>query len=133
MIHPPGIWDCRPKPTSDLHNLVLCGDYVQNPMDLATMEGANSSARLAVNALLDAMDHDVRDRVPVVGDYQREHVPRSLRMVGRTNDLAFQRGRARGLPDPVVTPHTLSEPAPDRDRAVDLLQRAGRRLMSRAS
>ncbi|MGO4758192.1 FAD-dependent oxidoreductase, partial [Streptomyces sp. 2MCAF27] len=35
-------------------NLFLAGDYVATDMDLATMEGANESARRAVNALLDA-------------------------------------------------------------------------------
>jgi hypothetical protein len=41
-------------------------DYVQTNIDLATMEGANESARSAVNALLDAsgsntegLDHPV--------------------------------------------------------------------------
>ncbi|MFD6450499.1 FAD-dependent oxidoreductase, partial [Nocardia sp. NPDC060220] len=33
--------------------LFLAGDYVRTDVDLATMEGANESARAAVNALLD--------------------------------------------------------------------------------
>ena len=35
-------------------NLFLAGDYVQTDVDLATMEGANESARHAVNAILEA-------------------------------------------------------------------------------
>ena len=34
-------------------NLFLAGDYVQTDIDLATMEGANESARAAVNAMLE--------------------------------------------------------------------------------
>jgi len=56
LIHPPGLWKQRPAP-HDVHgisNLYLVGDYVRNDMDLATMEGANQSARDAVNAMLKA-------------------------------------------------------------------------------
>ena len=56
LIHPPGLWRQRPIP-HDPHgipNLYLVGDYVQNDTDLATMEGANQSARDAVNAMLEA-------------------------------------------------------------------------------
>src|SRR5262249_16987696 len=40
-------------PATAIHNLFLAGDYVQNDMDLATMEGANETARRAVNAILE--------------------------------------------------------------------------------
>jgi 15-cis-phytoene desaturase len=98
LIHPPGSWHQRPTPATDLHNLALCGDYVQNPMDLATMEGASVSAKMAVNALLDARDHDVGDRVPVVDDYQRAHLPAAWRQIGRFHDLLYQRREAQPLP-----------------------------------
>ncbi|MFJ9869357.1 hypothetical protein [Streptomyces sp. NPDC101165] len=39
-------------------NFFLAGDYVRTDVDLATMEGANESARRAVNALLDADNSD---------------------------------------------------------------------------
>ena len=51
--HPPGSWQYRPEATTALPNLVLAGDYVRTHTDLATMEGANESARRAVNAILD--------------------------------------------------------------------------------
>ncbi|MCA9624282.1 MAG: NAD(P)-binding protein, partial [Myxococcales bacterium] len=41
LIHPPGLWSQRPQVFTAYDNLALAGDYVQNPMDLATMEGAN--------------------------------------------------------------------------------------------
>jgi 15-cis-phytoene desaturase len=56
LIHPPGLWEQRPTPHdgNGIANLYLVGDYVRNDMDLATMEGANQSARDAVNAMLKA-------------------------------------------------------------------------------
>jgi len=53
VIHPPGFWNQRPNP-SVLYggNLSIIGDYVQTETDLATMEGANESARWAVNAIV---------------------------------------------------------------------------------
>ncbi|MET7762755.1 FAD-dependent oxidoreductase [Streptomyces sp. NPDC005393] len=54
LIHPTGTWYNRPTAATAVPNLFLAGDYVATDMDLATMEGANESARRAVNALLDA-------------------------------------------------------------------------------
>ncbi|MEU5025236.1 hydroxysqualene dehydroxylase [Streptomyces milbemycinicus] len=54
LIHPAGTWYNRPTAATTVPNLFLAGDYVATDMDLATMEGANESARRAVNALLDA-------------------------------------------------------------------------------
>ncbi|WP_223205872.1 hydroxysqualene dehydroxylase [Streptomyces xanthii] len=53
LIHPTGTFHHRPSARTAIPNLYLAGDYVAVPIDLATMEGANTSARLAVNALLD--------------------------------------------------------------------------------
>ncbi|GHH88837.1 hypothetical protein GCM10017771_35840 [Streptomyces capitiformicae] len=53
LIHPVGTLHHRPRSATKIPNLFLSGDYVAVPMDLATMEGANTSARQAVNALLD--------------------------------------------------------------------------------
>ncbi|MBB5122475.1 FAD-dependent oxidoreductase [Streptomyces eurocidicus] len=55
LIHPVGTWFDRPEAATAIPNLFLCGDYVATDIDLATMEGANASARAAVNALLDAV------------------------------------------------------------------------------
>ncbi|MFI0259300.1 FAD-dependent oxidoreductase [Streptomyces sp. NPDC017056] len=54
LIHPTGTWFDRPRSRTAIPNLFLAGDYVAVDIDLATMEGANASARQAVNALLDA-------------------------------------------------------------------------------
>ncbi|GHG47285.1 hydroxysqualene dehydroxylase [Streptomyces griseocarneus] len=54
LIHPTGTWFNRPEARTAIPNLFLAGDYVAVDIDLATMEGANASARAAVNALLDA-------------------------------------------------------------------------------
>ncbi|WP_398978585.1 FAD-dependent oxidoreductase [Streptomyces sp. I05A-00742] len=53
LIHPVGTWANRPQARTAIPNLYLAGDYVATDIDLATMEGANASARAAVNALLD--------------------------------------------------------------------------------
>ncbi|MEU7134420.1 FAD-dependent oxidoreductase [Streptomyces sp. NPDC046261] len=53
FIHPTGTWYNRPEARTAIPNLFLSGDYVAVDIDLATMEGANASARAAVNALLD--------------------------------------------------------------------------------
>ncbi|WP_232541985.1 hydroxysqualene dehydroxylase [Nocardia bovistercoris] len=53
LINTTGSWACRPEAHGAVENLFLAGDYVRTNIDLATMEGANESARSAVNALLD--------------------------------------------------------------------------------
>ena len=54
LVNTVGSWDDRPEPKTALNNLFLCGDYVRNDIDLATMEGANETGRAAVAALLEA-------------------------------------------------------------------------------
>lgn len=46
-------WRSRPTARTKIPNLLMSGDFVQTDIDLATMEGANESARHAVNAILD--------------------------------------------------------------------------------
>jgi len=71
MVHPPGTWALRPRPAHpSFPNLMLCSDYVQNPMDLATMEGASSAARIAVNEILERDGRPIADRAHVQSDYQ---------------------------------------------------------------
>ncbi|WP_221350906.1 hydroxysqualene dehydroxylase [Streptomyces beigongshangae] len=53
LVHPTGTFHHRPRSATRIPNLFLAGDYVAVPIDLATMEGANTSARQAVNALLE--------------------------------------------------------------------------------
>jgi uncharacterized protein with NAD-binding domain and iron-sulfur cluster len=45
-------WCLRPDATTQIPNFFLAGDYVRTNTDLATMEGANESARRAVNGIL---------------------------------------------------------------------------------
>ncbi|MEU9291889.1 FAD-dependent oxidoreductase [Streptomyces sp. NPDC048275] len=54
LIHPTGTLYHRPSARTAVPNFFLAGDYIRTDVDLATMEGANESARCAVNALLDA-------------------------------------------------------------------------------
>ncbi|WP_328502008.1 FAD-dependent oxidoreductase [Streptomyces sp. NBC_00457] len=58
LIHPTGTLYNRPTAHTKVPGFYLAGDYVRTDVDLATMEGANESARLAVNALLDADNSD---------------------------------------------------------------------------
>jgi uncharacterized protein with NAD-binding domain and iron-sulfur cluster len=52
LVNTIGSWDKRPTAGTAIPNLVLAGDYVQTDIDLATMEGANESAREAANEIL---------------------------------------------------------------------------------
>jgi uncharacterized protein with NAD-binding domain and iron-sulfur cluster len=52
LVNTVGSWDARPDAATAIRNLVLAGDYVRTDIDLATMEGANESAREAVNEIL---------------------------------------------------------------------------------
>jgi uncharacterized protein with NAD-binding domain and iron-sulfur cluster len=111
LIHPPGSWSMRPAVVTAYDNLALAGDYVQNPMDLATMEGANATGRMAANRLLDAAAHDPHDRAMVVPDYQAEHAPAALRALGRANDLEHLRRADNAGREPPP----LADVAPPRD------------------
>lgn len=46
-------WPDRPEPKTRIPNLRIAGDYVRNHIDLATMEGAISSAQAAAASILD--------------------------------------------------------------------------------
>ncbi|WP_326688499.1 MULTISPECIES: FAD-dependent oxidoreductase [unclassified Streptomyces] len=58
LIHPVGTFHNRPDAATRVPNFFLAGDYVSVDIDLATMEGANASARQAVNALLERTGSD---------------------------------------------------------------------------
>ena len=57
LVNTIGSWDHRPAAGTAIRNLVLAGDYVQTDIDLATMEGANESAREATNEILRRSGH----------------------------------------------------------------------------
>lgn len=69
LIHPVGTFHNRPSAETKIPNLYLAGDYVAVPIDLATMEGANTSARQAVNAILERVGSDA-DRCTVTPLYR---------------------------------------------------------------
>ncbi len=82
LIHPPGQLNWRPDAKTEIDNLVLAGDFVKTPIDLATMEGAVCSAFLAANAVLERdgsdyelvlVQHDLRQRMeePTFGRLKR--------------------------------------------------------------
>lgn len=89
LVNTVGSWDHRPQARTAVPNLFLAGDYVRTDIDLATMEGADESARAAVDALLDAADSPAA-RCPMF----RLHEPPELQPM---RDLDAQRYRA-GLP-----------------------------------
>lgn len=54
FIQNTGSWADRPGSGTGVRNLFLAGDWVRTPINVTTMEGANTGGRQAVNALLDA-------------------------------------------------------------------------------
>ena len=94
LVHPPGLWSRRPEAWCDeVDNLYFAGDWVRNPIDLATMEGANVAARMAVNELLSRAGVAPSEACPVVPDYRRKNEPAFLVALQDLNDL-------RGVPAP---------------------------------
>ncbi|THA39034.1 FAD-dependent oxidoreductase [Streptomyces sp. A1547] len=73
LIHPTGTFHNRPSADTRVPNFFLSGDYVAVDIDLATMEGANASARAAVNALLDR-DGSKAERCAVLPMYRSPEV-----------------------------------------------------------
>jgi uncharacterized protein with NAD-binding domain and iron-sulfur cluster len=97
LINTVGSWDDRSGPVTAVPNLFLAGDHVRTDVDLATMEGANESARRTVNALLKAA------RSPADGVRVYELLkPPELEGLKRIDE---QRFRAR-------QPHVLDTPWP---------------------
>ncbi|MGW1376866.1 hydroxysqualene dehydroxylase [Streptomyces sp. NPDC002446] len=110
LIHPVGTWYDRPSSRTAVPNLFLAGDYVATDIDLATMEGANESARRAVNALLDA-DGSAAPRCRI----RRLYRPPELTFLHKLDEIRYRSG----------LPHLF-----DREQAVSFRssdRRAGRR------
>lgn len=87
LVHPVGTWYNRPSTTTAAPNLFLAGDYVATDIDLATMEGANESARRAVNAVLDA-DGSTAERCRVWTLYR----PPELELLQQQDEARFRSG-----------------------------------------
>ncbi|MFE3499505.1 FAD-dependent oxidoreductase [Kitasatospora sp. NPDC059160] len=92
LVHPAGTLDHRPAAATAVPNLFLAGDYVATDIDLATMEGANESARRAVNALLDA-DGSPTPRCTVWPLYQ----PPELAALQQQDEVRYRQGLPNAL------------------------------------
>ncbi|MEV7416262.1 FAD-dependent oxidoreductase [Streptomyces sp. NPDC089919] len=92
LVHPVGTLYDRPTAATRVPNLFLCGDYVAVPIDLATMEGANSAARAAVNALLDRTGSGAQ-RCTVTPMYR----PPELEPLRRADRLRYRLGLRNAL------------------------------------
>ncbi|MDH2392822.1 FAD-dependent oxidoreductase [Streptomyces sp. HNM0663] len=87
LIHPVGTFHNRPSAGTRIPNFYLSGDFVAVDIDLATMEGANASARQAVNALLERTESPA-ERCTVTPLYR----PRELEAVKRHDRLRYRLG-----------------------------------------
>ncbi|KOU60354.1 FAD-dependent oxidoreductase [Streptomyces sp. MMG1533] len=87
LIHPTGTLYSRPSARTKVPNLFLAGDYVRTDVDLATMEGANESARRAVNALLDA-DNSGAERCGI----QELYRPPEMEPLKRVDEVRYRLG-----------------------------------------
>ncbi|MGW1004909.1 hydroxysqualene dehydroxylase [Streptomyces sp. NPDC002520] len=87
LIHPTGTLYNRPSARTQVPNFFLAGDYVRTDVDLATMEGANESARRAVNALLDADDSGA-ERCQVLELFR----PPEMEPLKRVDELRYRLG-----------------------------------------
>jgi uncharacterized protein with NAD-binding domain and iron-sulfur cluster len=88
LINTVNSWDLRPETTTEIPNLFLAGDYVRTDIDLATMEGANESGRMATNAILDASDSS-SERVKMYKLYD----PPEFEAVKKIDAQRFKRGQ----------------------------------------
>lgn len=87
LVHPTGTLYHRPSAATAVPNFFLAGDYVRTDVDLATMEGANESARRAVNALLEADGSDA-DRCRIRNLYR----PPEMEPLKRVDEARFRLG-----------------------------------------
>ena len=92
LVNTIGTWEKRPRARTRVPNLFLSGDYVQTNVDLATMEGANESARAAVNALLEAAGSKAR---PVA--MYKLYVPPEFEAEKRADAELYRRGQPHAL------------------------------------
>lgn len=87
LVHPAGTLYSRPDAATSVPNFFLAGDFVRTDVDLATMEGANESARRAVNALLDA-DSSNSERCRIWSLYQ----PPEMEPLKQVDEVRYRLG-----------------------------------------
>ncbi|WP_437735358.1 hydroxysqualene dehydroxylase [Sorangium sp. So ce1335] len=107
LVHPPGTWRRRPLARTAIENLFLASDFVKNPADLATMEGACSAGKSAARAILAA---HARGGPPVVVHELVEEL-----------EPAWMRAQQKGFEALVAVLGSFERA----ERAVDLLLDAG--------
>ncbi|WP_377323383.1 FAD-dependent oxidoreductase [Pimelobacter simplex] len=81
-------WSRRPTARTGVPNLMMSGDFVQTDIDLATMEGANESARHAVNAILDESGSSAARATTF-----RLYDPPEFTLLKQTDRLLYRLGR----------------------------------------
>ena len=107
LVNTVGSWASRPRARTRIPNLFLAGDYVRTDIDLATMEGANESARAATNALLDAAGSRA-DRATMYRLYD----PPEFTALKAADAELYRQGRPNALDLPVDTPPDGTLPKP---------------------
>ncbi|MFF2654977.1 FAD-dependent oxidoreductase [Streptomyces sp. NPDC058045] len=95
IVSEAGSWDNRPGHRTAVPNLFLAGDYVRDNLSCATMEGANETAKRAVNSLLEAAGSDA-DACAVHDLY----VPPEFSLLRKADDARYR----LGLPHILDTP-----------------------------
>ncbi|MCT9094158.1 FAD-dependent oxidoreductase [Streptomyces sp. ASQP_92] len=95
LINTTDSWAARPRAATAATNLFMAGDYVRSPVNLATMEGANQSARLAVNALLEKAGS-----TGAPAAVHALHQPEELERLKQVDAELFAQGRAHILDGP---------------------------------
>ena len=88
LINTAGSWTQRPTARTPIPNLMMSGDFVQTDIDLATMEGANESARHAVNAILEESGSKA-EQVTTFKMYD----PPEFEILKRTDKLLYKLGQ----------------------------------------
>lgn len=88
-------WDNRPEPATGIGNLFLASDYVRDNLSCATMEGANETAKRAVNALLEAAGSDA-DPCTV----HELYAPPEFRLLRKADDTRYELGLPHALDTP---------------------------------
>ena len=88
LINTAGSWTQRPTAKTPIPNLMMSGDFVQTDIDLATMEGANESARHAVNAILEESGSKA-EQVTTFKMYD----PPEFEILKRTDKLLYKLGQ----------------------------------------
>lgn len=61
LVNQVNTWELRPESYCNIPNMFIAGDFVRTYTDLATMEGANESARRAVNCIVKASGKNARE------------------------------------------------------------------------